>query len=64
MKILVFGAAVSQQFHVIGEARKKGAEVLAATSSERNMDKVLKKLPVKMTLLEDWVISNKMTFVD
>lgn len=37
MKILVFGAAGSQQFHVIGEAKKKGAEVLAATSSEKNM---------------------------
>lgn len=37
MKILVFGAAGSQQYHVIGEAKKKGAEVLAATSSEKNM---------------------------
>lgn len=37
MKILVFGAAGSQQYHVIGEAKEKGAEVLAATSSEKNM---------------------------
>ena len=64
MKILVFGAARSQQFHVIGEARKKGAEVLAATSSEKNIDQALGKLPVKMTLMEDWVRNNKMAFVD
>jgi uncharacterized protein YbjT (DUF2867 family) len=37
MKILVFGATGSQQFHIIGEAKKKGAEVLAATSSEKNV---------------------------
>ncbi len=64
MKILVFGAAGSRQFHVIGEARKKGAEVLAVTSSEQNMDQALEKLPLKMTLVEDWVKSNKMAFVD
>lgn len=34
MKILVFGATGSQQFNVIGEAKRKGAEVIAATSSE------------------------------
>lgn len=40
MKILVFGAAGSQQFNVIGEAKKKGAEVIAAASSEKNFDKL------------------------
>ncbi|MGK9118308.1 SDR family oxidoreductase [Olivibacter jilunii] len=40
MKILVFGAAGSQQFNVIGEAVKKGAEVIAATSSEKSVDKL------------------------
>lgn len=40
MKILVFGANGSQQFNVIGEARKKGAEVIAATSSERSFEKL------------------------
>jgi len=29
-----------------------------------DMDKVLEKLQVKMTLMEDWVRSNKMAFVD
>lgn len=40
MKVLVFGATGSQQFNVIGEARKKGAEVFATTSSEKNFDKL------------------------
>jgi uncharacterized protein YbjT (DUF2867 family) len=40
MKVLVFGATGSQQFHVIGEAKKKGAEVYAVTSSEKNFDKL------------------------
>jgi len=40
MKILVFGATGSQQFHVIGEAKKKGADVYATTSSEKNIDKL------------------------
>lgn len=40
MKILVFGATGSQQFNVIGEAKKKGAEVIAATSSENSFDKL------------------------
>lgn len=40
MKILVFGATGSQQFNVIGEAKKKGAEVIAATSSENSYNKL------------------------
>lgn len=40
MKILVFGAMGSQQFHVIGEAKKKGAEVYATTSSKKNFAKL------------------------
>jgi uncharacterized protein YbjT (DUF2867 family) len=40
MKVLVFGATGSQQFHVIGEAKNKGAEVYAVTSSEKNFDKL------------------------
>lgn len=40
MKVLVFGATGSQQFHVIGEAKNKGAEVFAVTSSEKNFDKL------------------------
>ncbi len=40
MKILVFGATGSQQFNIIGEARKKGAEVIAATSSETSFKKL------------------------
>lgn len=40
MKILVFGATGSQQFNVIGEATKKGAEVIAATSSEKSFKKL------------------------
>ncbi len=40
MKILVFGAMGSQQFHVIGEAKKKGAEVYATTSSKKNLAKL------------------------
>lgn len=40
MKILVFGATGSQQFNVIEEAKKKGAEVIAATSSEKSFEKL------------------------
>ncbi|SER88511.1 SDR family oxidoreductase [Pedobacter rhizosphaerae] len=40
MKILVFGATGSQQFNVIGEAKKKGAEVIAATSSGNSFSKL------------------------
>jgi len=40
MKILVFGATGSQQFNVIGEAKKKGADVMAATSSEKSFEKL------------------------
>lgn len=40
MKILVFGATGSQQFHIIGEAKKKGAEVMAVTSSENSFEKL------------------------
>jgi uncharacterized protein YbjT (DUF2867 family) len=40
MKILVFGATGSQQFNVIGEAKKKGAEVITATSSENSFEKL------------------------
>ena len=40
MKILVLGATGSQQFNVIGEARKKGAEIIAATSSEASFEKL------------------------
>jgi len=40
MKVLVFGATGSQQFHVIGEAKNKGAIVYAATSSEKNFAKL------------------------
>lgn len=40
MKILVFGATGSQQFNVISEGIKKGAEVIAATSSENSFKKL------------------------
>lgn len=40
MKVLVFGATGSQQFHVIEEAKNKGAIVYAATSSEKNFAKL------------------------
>lgn len=40
MKILVFGATGSQQFNVIGEAKKKGADVIAATSSANSFEKL------------------------
>lgn len=40
MKILVFGATGSQQFNVIGEAKNKGAEVIAATSSKSSFEKL------------------------
>ena len=40
MRILVFGANGSQQFHIIAEANKKGAEVIAATSAEKNFGKL------------------------
>lgn len=40
MKILVFGASGSQQFNVISEGIKKGAEVVAATSSVTSFEKL------------------------
>ncbi len=40
MKVLVFGATGSQQFNVIREAKNKGAEVYAVTSSEKNFNKL------------------------
>ncbi|QIH34771.1 MULTISPECIES: SDR family oxidoreductase [Sphingobacterium] len=40
MKILVFGATGSQQFNVISEGIKKGAEVIAATSSGKSFEKL------------------------
>lgn len=40
MRILVFGATGSQQFNVIAEARKKGADVIAAISSESSFEKL------------------------
>ena len=40
MKILVFGASGSQQFNVISEGMKKGAEVIAATSSIMSFEKL------------------------
>lgn len=40
MEILVFGATGSQQFNVIGEAKKKGAKVIAASSSEKSFEKL------------------------
>lgn len=40
MKILVFGATGSQQFNVISESIKKGAEVIAATSSVNSFEKL------------------------
>lgn len=40
MKVLVYGATGSQQFNVIAEAKKKGAEVFAATSSEGSFEKL------------------------
>ncbi|WP_281225626.1 SDR family oxidoreductase [Flavobacterium aquiphilum] len=40
MKILVFGASGSQQFNVISEGIKKGAEVFAATSSAASFEKL------------------------
>lgn len=40
MRILVFGATGSQQFNIIGEAKKKDAEVIAATSSEKSFTKL------------------------
>lgn len=43
MNILVFGATGSQQFNVIEEAKKKGAEVIAATSSEKSFEKLAKE---------------------
>ncbi|UZJ64446.1 NmrA family NAD(P)-binding protein [Sphingobacterium sp. KU25419] len=41
MRILVFGATGSQQSHVIDEAKKKGADVFAVTSSEKNFEKLI-----------------------
>jgi uncharacterized protein YbjT (DUF2867 family) len=40
MRILVFGATGSQQYNVITEASKKGAEVIAATSTENSFKKL------------------------
>jgi len=40
MKILVFGATGSQQFNIIGEAKKKGAEVIAVTSAEKSFERL------------------------
>ncbi|HEX8016921.1 MAG TPA: NmrA family NAD(P)-binding protein [Flavobacterium sp.] len=40
MKILVFGASGSQQFNVISEGIRKGAEVVAATSSVTSFEKL------------------------
>ncbi|MFD2286936.1 NAD(P)H-binding protein [Pedobacter petrophilus] len=40
MRVLVFGATGSQQFNVIAEANKKGAEVIAATSTETSFEKL------------------------
>lgn len=40
MKVLVFGATGSQQFNVISEGIKKGAEIIAVTSSEKSFEKL------------------------
>jgi uncharacterized protein YbjT (DUF2867 family) len=40
MKVLVFGATGSQQFNIISEGIKKGAEVIAVTSSEKSFEKL------------------------
>ncbi|MCF2443364.1 NmrA family NAD(P)-binding protein [Dyadobacter sp. CY345] len=40
MRILVFGATGSQQFYIIEEAKKRGAEVIAATSTETSFEKL------------------------
>lgn len=40
MNVLVFGATGSQQFNVISEGIKKGAKVIAATSSEKSFEKL------------------------
>ncbi|MCD1117604.1 SDR family oxidoreductase [Chryseobacterium turcicum] len=40
MRILVFGATGSQQFNIIAEGVKKGAEVIAATSSKNSFEKL------------------------
>jgi len=40
MRILVFGATGSQQFNVISEAKKKGAEIVAAASAEKSFEKL------------------------
>lgn len=54
MKILVFGATGSQQFNVIEEATKKGAEVIAATSSEKSFEKLREAgaMPILANLAE------------
>lgn len=59
MKILVFGATGSQQFNVISEGVKKGAEVIAATSSESSFGKLAHAgaTPVLANLAD----ANKMT---
>lgn len=58
MKILVFGASGSQQFNIISEAQKKGAEVIAATSSESSFEK-LEQAGAK-TILANMSDANKM----
>ncbi|MDJ1505468.1 SDR family oxidoreductase [Xanthocytophaga agilis] len=42
MKVLIFGATGSQQFNVIGAAKRKGAEVLATTHSQTNFPRLTK----------------------
>ena len=66
MKILVFGATGSQQFNVIGEAIKKGAEVIAATSSEKSFDKLSKAgaTPILANLADAEKINEITTGVD
>ncbi len=54
MKVLVFGATGSQQFHVIGAAKRKGAEVYATTNSEANFSRLVEAgaNPVKADLAD------------
>lgn len=40
MKVLVYGATGSQQFHVIGAAKNKGSNVFAVTSSEKHFSRL------------------------
>ena len=62
MRILVFGATGSQQFNVIGEAKKKGAEVIAATSSEKSFEKLAQAgaTPVLANLADADKINNEL----